>query len=167
MLAVCQPAEETGAGAEGMIADGFAARFPRPDVILGQHVARAPVGFVGTRPGVLMAASDALRVRMFGRGGHGAMPELSVDPVVMAAATVLRLQTIVSRETAAAASAVVTVGVLRAGTKENVIAEEAMLGTVGAHVGRRGADPDLGGDHIGSSRPRRRRPARLGHPRSS
>ena len=128
VLAVCQPAEETGAGAEGMIADGFAARFPRPDVILGQHVARAPTGFVGTRPGVLMAASDALRVRMFGRGGHGAMPELSVDPIVMAAATVLRLQTIVSRETAASASAVVTVGTLKAGTKENVIAEEAVLG---------------------------------------
>ena len=128
VLAVCQPAEETGAGADGMIADGFAERFPRPDVILGQHVARAPTGFVGTRPGVLMAASDALRVRMFGRGGHGAMPELSVDPIVMAAATVLRLQTIVSRETAASASAVVTVGTLKAGTKENVIAEEAVLG---------------------------------------
>jgi hippurate hydrolase len=128
VLAVCQPAEEAGSGAEDMVADGLTTRFPRPEVILGQHVARAPVGFLGTRPGVLMAASDALRVRMFGRGGHGAMPELAVDPIVMAAATVLRLQTVVSRETAAAASAVVTVGTLHAGTKENVIAEEATLG---------------------------------------
>jgi hippurate hydrolase len=128
VLAVCQPAEEAGSGAEDMVADGLTARFPRPEVILGQHVARAPVGFLGTRPGVLMASSDALHVRMFGRGGHGAMPELSIDPIVMAAATVLRLQTVVSRETAAAASAVVTVGTLHAGTKENVIAEEAILG---------------------------------------
>ncbi|MBD0674671.1 amidohydrolase [Streptomyces sp. CBMA156] len=126
VVAVFQPAEEVG-GAPAMIEDGFLERFPRADVCLGQHVAPAPAGFVGTRPGPLMAASDSLRVRLFGRGGHGSMPESTVDPVVMAAAVVMRLQTIVSRETGAAQTAVVTVGSLHAGTKENIIPDTAEL----------------------------------------
>ncbi|MFF6896681.1 amidohydrolase [Streptomyces hydrogenans] len=125
-VAVFQPAEEVG-GAPAMIEDGFLDRFPRADVCLGQHVAPAPAGFAGTRPGPVMAASDSLRVRLFGRGGHGSMPESTVDPVVMAAAVVMRLQTIVSRETAAAQTAVVTVGSLHAGTKENIIPDTAEL----------------------------------------
>ncbi|MFJ3612109.1 MULTISPECIES: amidohydrolase [Streptomyces] len=125
-VAVFQPAEEVG-GAPAMIEDGFLDRFPRADVCLGQHVAPAPAGFAGTRPGPVMAASDSLRVRLFGRGGHGSTPESTVDPVVMAAAVVMRLQTIVSRETAAAQTAVVTVGSLHAGTKENIIPDTAEL----------------------------------------
>lgn len=126
VVAVFQPAEEVG-GAPAMIEDGFLDRFPRADVCLGQHVAPAPVGFVGTRPGTLMAASDSLRVTLFGRGGHGSSPETAVDPVVMAAAAVMRLQTVVSREVGAAQTAVVTVGSLHAGTKENIIPDTAEL----------------------------------------
>ncbi|MFI8509525.1 amidohydrolase [Streptomyces sp. NPDC085460] len=126
VVAVFQPAEEVG-GAPAMIEDGFLERFPRADVCLGQHVAPAPAGFVGTRPGPVMAASDSLLVRLFGRGGHGSAPESTVDPVVMAAALVMRLQTIVSRETGAAQTAVVTVGSLHAGTKENIIPDTAEL----------------------------------------
>ncbi|CAM5651281.1 amidohydrolase [Streptomyces tanashiensis] len=126
VVAVFQPAEEVG-GAPAMIEDGFLERFPRADICLGQHVAPAPAGFVGTRPGPVMAASDSLRVRLFGRGGHGSTPESTIDPVVMAAAVVMRLQTIVSRETGAAQTAVVTVGSLHAGTKENIIPDSADL----------------------------------------
>src|SRR5436190_4704789 len=127
LIALFQPAEETAAGAQAMIDDGLFDRFPKPDVILGQHVMPAPAGVVGTRSGVITSAADSFEVRMFGRGAHGSMPEASIDPVVMAAATVIRLQTIVSREVAAAQSAVVTVGALQAGTKENVIPDEAII----------------------------------------
>jgi amidohydrolase len=127
VMAVFQPAEETAAGAQAMIDDGLFDRFPKPDVILGQHVMPAPAGMIGVRSGVITSAADSFEIRMFGRGAHGSMPEASVDPVVMAAATVLRLQTIVSREVAAAQSAVVTVGSLQAGTKENVIPDDAVI----------------------------------------
>jgi amidohydrolase len=127
VLAVFQPAEETAQGARAMIDDGLFDRFPRPEVILGQHVMPAPAGAIGYRPGTTQAAADSLEVRLFGRGAHGSMPESSVDPVVMAAATVLRLQTIVSREVAASQAAVVTIGALQAGTKDNVIPDEALL----------------------------------------
>lgn len=127
VVAVFQPAEETGEGAQAMTGDGFLDRFPRPDVCLGQHVGPFPVGMAVTRPGVLMSASSSHRVRLFGRGGHGSSPESAVDPVVMAAATVLRLQTVVSREIPAAQTAVLTVGSLHAGTAENIIPDEAEL----------------------------------------
>jgi amidohydrolase len=127
VLAVFQPAEETAQGARAMIDDGLFDRFPKPQVILGQHVMPAPAGAIGYRPGTTQAAADSLEVRLFGRGAHGSMPESSVDPVVMAAATVLRLQTIVSREVAASQAAVVTIGALQAGTKDNVIPDEALL----------------------------------------
>jgi amidohydrolase len=127
LLAVFQPAEETAAGAQAMIDDGLFDSFPKPDVVLGQHVMPAPAGSIGTRAGVITSAADSFEIRMFGRGAHGSMPEASIDPVVMAAATVLRLQTIVSREIAAAQSAVLTIGALQAGTKENVIPDEAVI----------------------------------------
>src|SRR5689334_21486248 len=127
VLAIFQPAEEIAAGAQAMIDDGLFDRFPKPEVIFGQHVMPAPAGDVAYRPGTTQAAADSLEVRLFGRGAHGSMPESSVDPVVMAAATVLRLQTIVSREIAARDAAVVTIGALQAGTKDNVIPDEAVL----------------------------------------
>jgi amidohydrolase len=127
VLAVFQPAEETAQGAQAMIDDGLFDRFPKPDVIFGQHVMPAPAGRIGYRAGTTQAAADSLEVRLFGRGAHGSMPESSVDPVVMAAATVLRLQTIVSRETAASQAAVVTVGAVQAGSKDNVIPDDALL----------------------------------------
>jgi amidohydrolase len=127
VVAVFQPAEEVAAGARAMIDDGLFERFPKPDVILGQHVMPMSAGTIAGRPGVITSAGDSLQIRMFGRGAHGSMPQASVDPVVMAAATVLRLQTIVAREIAPADAAVVTVGALQAGTKENVIPDEAVI----------------------------------------
>jgi amidohydrolase len=127
LMAVFQPAEETGTGARAMVDDGLLTRFPKPDVVLGQHVMKGPAGTIGWRAGVITSAGDSLQVRLFGRGAHGSMPEASIDPVVMAAATVMRLQTIVSREVAANDAAVVTIGALQAGTKENVIPDEALL----------------------------------------
>ena len=127
LMAVFQPAEETAAGAQAMIDDGLFKRFPKPDVILGQHVMVGPAGALGGRTGAITSAADSLQIRLFGRGAHGSMPQASIDPVVMAAAVVLRLQTIVSREIAASESAVVTVGALQAGTKENVIPDEAII----------------------------------------
>jgi len=127
VMAVFQPGEETAEGAQAMIDDGLFERFGKPDVVLGQHVMVGPSGTVAGRAGAITSAADSLQIRMFGRGAHGSMPQASIDPVVMAAATVMRLQTIVSREVAAADAAVVTVGSLQAGTKENVIPDEAII----------------------------------------
>jgi hippurate hydrolase len=127
LIALFQPAEETAQGAQAMIDDGLFKRFPKPDVILGQHVVSMPAGVIGGRIGVTTSAADSLQIRLFGRGAHGSMPEASVDPVVMAASTVLRLQSIVSREVPPTEAAVVTIGVLQAGTKENVIPDEAII----------------------------------------
>jgi amidohydrolase len=127
LMSVFQPAEEMGTGAQAMIDDGLFKRFPKPTAILGQHVMVGGSGDISTRSGVITSAGDSLQIRMFGRGAHGSMPQASIDPVVMAAATVLRLQTIVSREVAPTDAAVVTVGSLQAGTKENVIPDEAII----------------------------------------
>ncbi|MEY2116805.1 MULTISPECIES: M20 family metallopeptidase [Rhodanobacter] len=127
LMAVFQPAEETAQGAQAMIDDGLFKRFPKPDVVLGQHVMVGPAGAIGGRKGVITSAADSLQIRLFGRGAHGSMPQASIDPVVMAAATVLRLQTIVARELAPTEAAVVTIGSLQAGTKENVIPDEAVI----------------------------------------
>lgn len=127
LIAVFQPGEETAEGAQAMIDDGLFKRFRKPDVILGQHVMVGPAGTVAGRVGAITSAADSLQIRLFGRGAHGSMPQASIDPVVMAASTVMRLQTIVSREVAAAEAAVVTIGSLQAGTKENVIPDEAII----------------------------------------
>ena len=127
VMAVFQPAEETAEGARAMIDDGLFTKFRKPAVVLGQHVMSMPAGVLGWRAGVVTSAADSLQIRLFGRGAHGSMPEASIDPVVMAASTVLRLQTIVSRELAASEAAVVTIGALQAGTKENVIPDEAII----------------------------------------
>jgi amidohydrolase len=127
LMLVFQPAEEAGAGAQAMIDDGLFDRFGHPDVVLGQHVAPLPAGMLALRPGTAFAAADSLRVVLYGQGAHGSRPEASIDPVVMAAATVLRLQTITSREVGGTETAVVTVGALRAGTKANIIPADAEL----------------------------------------
>jgi len=127
LMVVFQPGEEIGQGAQAMIDDGLFDRFPKPDVVLGQHVMCLPSGKIDWKDGVVTSAADSLQIRMFGRGAHGSMPEASIDPVVMAASTVLRLQTIVSREVAPTDSAVLTVGSIQAGTKENVIPDEAII----------------------------------------
>ena len=166
IMAVFQPGEETAEGAQAMIDDGLFKRFPKPDVVLGQHVMVGPSGTVAGRAGAITSAADSLQIRLFGRGAHGSMPQASIDPVVMAAATVMRLQTIVSREIAAAEAAVVTIGVLQAGTKENVIPDEAIIKL---NV-RTFSTPATGRAcwlrSSGSSMPRRQLPALLANPRS-
>jgi hippurate hydrolase len=126
-VALFQPSEENGDGADAMIDDGLTAKAPRPDVVLAQHVLPYPAGRVGTRPGSFLAAADSLRVTLHGRGSHGSMPQAGVDPVVLAAMVVLRLQTVVSRELAATTPAVVTVGSIHAGSGPNIIPDNAVL----------------------------------------
>ncbi len=127
VVAIFQPAEETLEGARGMLDDGLASRVPTPAVVLGQHVAPLPAGIVFYRPGAILAAADDFEIVLHGAGGHASRPETTVDPVVMAASLILRLQTIVSRSLAAADAAVVTVGRVQAGTKDNIIPDFATL----------------------------------------
>ncbi|MBV8774998.1 MAG: amidohydrolase [Deltaproteobacteria bacterium] len=127
VMAVFQPGEEVGQGARAMIADGMVKRFPKPDVTLGQHVMPLSAGQIGWRTGIMLSAGDSWEVTLFGRGAHGSMPQRSIDPVVMAASAVVRMQTVVAREVAMTDSAVVTVGTLRAGINENVIPDHALL----------------------------------------
>lgn len=128
VMLVGQPAEEKGAGARAMLDDGLFERFPGPDFAIGLHV--SPVmatGRVGYRPGYTMANVDSVDITLYGKGGHGAYPHATIDPVVQAAQLVLALQTIVSREVDPVAPAVVTVGSIHAGTKNNVIGDTAKL----------------------------------------
>lgn len=127
ILAVFQPAEEKGAGARAMVDDGLFDRFGTPEVVLGQHVAPLPAGALGLRSGPAFAASDALKITLHGKGGHGSRPETTVDPVVLAASTILRLQTIVSREIAGTETAVLTIGSVKAGETGNIIPDSAEL----------------------------------------
>ncbi|MEU1180248.1 amidohydrolase [Streptomyces sp. NPDC005820] len=127
LVVVGQPAEEAEGGAAAMVADGVHERFPRPDVLFGQHAAPGLAGFYPHTPGLTLSASDDVEVVVYGVGGHGSRPESTVDPVVTAAYVVTRLQTVVSREVAAGESAVLTVGSFHAGTKPNIIPAEARL----------------------------------------
>jgi len=127
VLLVFQPDEENGNGARDMVADGLFERFGKPDVVLGQHVAPLPAGVLGVHAGAAFAAADSVRVVLHGQGGHGSRPEATVDPVVLGAATVLRLQTVVAREIAGSDTAVVTVGSFHAGSAPNIIPEQAVL----------------------------------------
>ncbi len=127
LVAVFQPGEETADGARSMVAAGLAALVGRVDVALAQHVLAMPAGQVATRPGPALSAADSMRVTVYGRGAHGAMPQAAVDPVVLAAMIVLRLQTVVAREVTPGDPAVLTVGRVAAGTKSNVIPDRAVL----------------------------------------
>lgn len=127
LILVFQPNEERAGGAQAMVDDGLYEKIPIPDVVLGQHVMPLRTGKVGVRTGTMMAAADSFKVTLYGRGGHGSMPHLCVDPVLLAANVVVRLQGIVSREVDPQDFAVVTVGSLQAGQTENIIAEEATL----------------------------------------
>lgn len=126
-IALFQPAEETAAGAKAMVDDGLVSKLPRPDVALAQHVMPTEAGIIGTTAGPVLSAGDSLKVTVFGRGAHGSMPHNSIDPVVLAASIVLRVQSIVSREVQPGKFAVVTVGALNAGTKSNIIPDRAEL----------------------------------------
>ena len=128
LILIGQPAEEIGAGASAMLKDGLFTRFPKPDFALAIHDdAGLPAGQVGYTSGYTMASSDSVDITIFGRGGHGAQPQNTVDPIVIAARTVLALQTIVSRETNPLDPAVITVGTIHGGTKNNIIPDEVKL----------------------------------------
>jgi amidohydrolase len=128
LMLIGQPAEETGTGARAMIADGLLTRFHKPDYALAVHDdARGIAGIVGFHSGPILTNADMVTIRIFGRGGHGARPEATIDPIVIAARTVLALQTIVSRETSPFDPAVVTVGSIHGGTKNNIIPDEVVM----------------------------------------
>jgi hippurate hydrolase len=128
LVVYAQPAEEVGLGAQAMVKDGLWARnFPKPDVALGSHTAPGPVGYVSSTAGVRMAGVDQLDVTFTGVGGHGSTPQLTIDPVVMAAQAVLSYQTIISRNVDPQAAAVITVGSIEAGRDNNVIPQTATL----------------------------------------
>jgi len=126
-IGLFQPAEETGVGADAMIDDGLVAAIPRPEVALAQHILPLPAGRIATAAGPILSAAESIKVTVFGRGGHGSMPHLAIDPVVLAASIVMRLQSIVAREVPPDQFAVVTVGALNAGTKSNIIPDRAEL----------------------------------------
>jgi hippurate hydrolase len=129
LVFVGQPAEETVQGADAMIADGLFSRFPKPDFVLGIHDSnQQPAGQIGILAGPASAASNAVDITFYGKGGHGAAPHRTVDPLLIAARTVVTLQTIVAREVNPFDPAVVTVGTFHAGTKRNIIGDEARLG---------------------------------------
>jgi hippurate hydrolase len=129
LMLVGQPAEETIGGASGMINAGLLTHFPRPDAAIALHVVNLePAGKVGVFSGVQDTNADSLRITIYGKGGHGSAPHTAVDPIVIAARTILSLQTIVSREVKPGEMAVVTVGYVHAGTKNNIIPDDAELG---------------------------------------
>jgi hippurate hydrolase len=128
LVLIGQPAEESGDGAGAMLADGLFTRFPRPDYALAVHDdPRYAAGLIGFHAGPIMSNIDELTLTVFGRGGHGARPETTVDPIVIAARTVLALQTIVSRETSPLEPSVITVGSIHGGTRPNIIPDEVRL----------------------------------------
>ena len=129
LILIGQPAEETIAGAKAMIKDGLFTRFPRPDVLVALHVGNGlPAGEVGITPGIMSSNADSLKITIYGKGGHGSAPHTAVDPIVIAARTILALQTIASREVKPSEMAVVTVGYIQAGTKNNIIPDSAEMG---------------------------------------
>jgi hippurate hydrolase len=126
-VALFQPAEEVAGGAQAMLEADLRERIPKPDVAFAQHVLAYPAGKIGTQAGPVLSAGDSVRITLYGKGAHGSMPHNSVDPVVLAALVVLRLQTIVSRETKPGEFAVLTVGSSVAGSKSNIIPDRAVL----------------------------------------
>jgi len=129
LMLIGQPAEETIGGAKGMLADGLLTRFAKPDIALALHVGNTlPAGTVGITPGVYNTNADSLRITIYGKGGHGSAPHTAIDPIVIAARTILALQTITSREVKPQEMAVVTVGYIQAGTKNNIIPDQAEMG---------------------------------------
>jgi len=131
LVILFQPNEERGRGAKAMIEDGLydpkKHACPLPDVVLGQHVMPPAAGTIGTRRGACASSADSFEVTLYGRGGHASQPHRTIDPVVMAAQVIVRLQTIVSREVDPKDTAVVTVGSLHAGMTENIISDSAVL----------------------------------------
>lgn len=128
LMLIGQPAEERGAGARAMLEDGLFSRFPRPDYAIALHVdSNLAAGQVAVAGGFVLANVDSVDIHVRGRGGHGSAPHTTVDPIVQAAALVIDLQTIVSREIKPTQAAVVTVGAIHGGTKHNIIGNSCHL----------------------------------------
>ncbi len=128
LIMIAQPAEETGEGARGMLQDGLFERFPRPDFVLAFHnSAQLPAGVIGLAPGYAWANVDSVDIQVLGIGGHGAYPQDTKDPIVLAGSIVMKLQTLASREIDPVDPVVVTIGSFHAGTKHNIIPDEAKL----------------------------------------
>jgi hippurate hydrolase len=128
LVMILQPGEETGEGAKAMLDDGLYTRFPKPNVAIAFHdAASLPAGVIGITPGYALANVDSVDILVKGVGGHGAYPQSTKDPIVLASRIVLTLQTLVSRENDPANPAVVTVGSFQAGAKHNIISDEARL----------------------------------------
>lgn len=125
VVLVFQPGEETGAGARAMVEDGLWDKAPRPEVIFGQHVMPIETGTIHINPGVTMAQADSWKVTLPGKGSHASQPQNSIDPIVLGAHIVTRIQGIISREISPQAAAVVTVATFHAGLKENIIPASA------------------------------------------
>ena len=129
LMLIAQPAEETITGAQKMVKDGLFTRFPKPDIGIALHDTNSlPVGKVSVTPGYAKAAADSLRITIYGKGGHGAFPERTIDPVLIAARIAVTLQSIISREIKPGDAAVITVGYIQAGTKNNIIPDDAQMG---------------------------------------
>ena len=128
LMFIGQPAEERGSGATAMLNDGLFVRFKKPDFALALHCnSTFSSGKVSIRPGYAMASVDSVDVTLFGRGGHGAYPHTTIDPIVQAAKFILDVQTIVSREVKPIEAAVITVGAINAGTKHNIISDSCHM----------------------------------------
>ncbi|MFO0868805.1 MAG: amidohydrolase [Pirellulales bacterium] len=128
IMLIGQPAEERVLGAQAMLDDGLFTRFPKPDFAIAQHVdAALPAGHLGIRAGYSLANTDSVDITVRGKGGHGAYPHTTVDPIVVAAELILALQTIVSREVKPTEPAVITVGSIHGGTKHNIIGDSCHL----------------------------------------
>ncbi|TVY49280.1 Hippurate hydrolase [Lachnellula occidentalis] len=130
LIVLFQPAEERGSGAKAMVDDGLYGKhkIPVPDFVLGQHVMAMRAGSVGSKMGTIMAGADSMKITLFGIGGHGSQPHRTIDPAVLAAHVVVRLQTVISREINPSEVSVLTVGSLQAGQTENIIADSAEIG---------------------------------------
>ena len=128
VVMILQPGEERVMGAKAMLEDGLFTRFPKPDYLLAFHdSASLPAGVVGVTPGYALANVDTVNIDVKGIGGHGAFPQTTKDPIVLASRIVMALQTLVSRENDPAQPAVVTVGSFHSGTKSNIIPDDAKL----------------------------------------
>jgi amidohydrolase len=125
---ILQPAEEIGLGAKAMLDDGLYTRFPKPEYVMAFHdTAQMPAGMIGYSPGYALANVDSVDITVPGVGGHGAYPHTAKDPIVLASAIVMKLQTLVSREANPLEPAVITVGSFHSGAKHNIISDEAKL----------------------------------------
>jgi len=131
LMFIAQPAEEIGAGAMAMLWDGLFTRFPKPDFAFGLHDGPFPYGHINYRVGVGSSNSDSLAIKFHGRGGHGAAPQQTIDPVLIAARFIVDVQTVISREKDPIEFGVVSIGAIHGGTAENIIPDEVVVrGTI-------------------------------------